>query len=106
MLISDLEQLEVFSEHESIAGGLAPKSLLLRLTDRRIGLALNNQPLLNETLTIGKPISSAFTAGEISGLLTATYTEDSNQTSKKVTLTGVSDIAQFNFAFTYSGGLM
>lgn len=100
MLISDLEQLEILSECNPVKGGLAKRNLSLNLANRRITLKLNNQPLLSETLTIGKPISSAFTADELSGLLTATYAEENNKASKKLTLTGSIDTIQFNLALT------
>ncbi|WP_416674932.1 hypothetical protein [Egbenema bharatensis] len=106
MLISDLDQLEILSESHSVAGGMSPRSLSLRLADRRIALNLNQQQLLNETLASGVPITSAFTEDEISGLLTASYAEENGQTSRRVSLTGATDTSQFNFVFTSLSSLM
>lgn len=99
MLISDLEQLEFLSERESVIGG-SVEDLQLFLNDNLITLKLGDQPFLEQKLIDGKPLTSKFSVGKLSGSLTALQHKDGNNFSQLISLSSKTDTG--NFAFSSS----
>lgn len=105
MIISELEQLEILSQNESIGGGAG---LRLRIDDgsaeddSTITLGLDDRIIFSETLSNKEPLTYKF-AGSASGLLTARRQRKGKQTVQTVSLTGTTKNGiSFSFLTTSS----